>query len=107
MFLFENVEAQCITDGHSNGEAGVGHQVQVKEEPKHWGFKNRILPASENDDYSDIEIESVHSKVTLRTVASAGICRKQSKSRPKAHRIWLAGDLSCHRLCFSQRLEQK
>ena len=103
MFLFENVEAQGITDGHSNGEAGVGHQVQEKEEPKHWGFKNRILPASENDDYSGVEIENV----TLRTVASAGICRKQSKSRPKAHRRWLAGDLSCHRLCFSQRLEQK
>ena len=50
MFLFENVEAQGITDGHSNGEAGVGHQVQEKEEPKHGGFKNRILPASENDD---------------------------------------------------------
>ena len=40
MFLFENVEAQSITDGHSNGEAGVGHQVQEKEEPKHGGFKN-------------------------------------------------------------------
>ena len=47
MSLLENVEAQGIAYGHSNGEAGVGHQVQKEKQPEHRRVSDRILPENE------------------------------------------------------------
>ena len=47
MSLLENVEAQGIAYGHSNGEAGVGHQVQKEKQPEHGRVNDRILPENE------------------------------------------------------------
>ena len=47
MPLLENVEAQSIADGHSNGEARVSHQVQKEKEPEHRRVDNRVLPVNE------------------------------------------------------------
>ena len=44
MSLLKNVKAQGVTDGHSNGKAGVGHQVQKEKEPEHRRVNDSILP---------------------------------------------------------------
>ena len=44
MFFLENIEAQGIAYGHSNSEAGVGHQVQKEKYPEHGRVKDGILP---------------------------------------------------------------